>query len=343
MERRCLVVAEVAQAHDGSLGTAHAFIDACARRGVDLVKFQMHLAAEESTPSEPWRVKFSKQDASRYDYWRRMEFTFSQWQELKAHCDEAGVGFLCSPFSLEAVERLKRIGMPAWKVASGEVMNREMIDAMSETGWPIWASTGMIGWQAIDGLVAQLRMRDLPTVLFQCTTAYPTPPESVGLNVLAEMRERYGVEVGLSDHSGAPYAGLAAATLGASVLEVHATLHREAFGPDVVASLDLDQLEFLVQGVRAIESMIAHPVDKDAMAEQTAPMRALFQKSVVLREAQPAGTVLTAAHLIAKKPGTGIPASELTSCIGRTLRRAMEADSLLQFSDFEPESLEMAA
>src|SRR3954471_18592458 len=117
----CLVIGEVAQAHDGSVGFAHAFVDAIADAGADAVKFQTHIAAAESTPSEPWRVQFSKQDATRYDYWRRMEFTEAQWKELAEHAAERELLFLSSAFSVEAVELLQRIGMRAWKVASGEV------------------------------------------------------------------------------------------------------------------------------------------------------------------------------------------------------------------------------
>src|SRR6266540_6446215 len=127
-EPACLVIAEVAQAHDGSLGMAHAFIDAVAKTGADAVKFQTHIAAAESTPAEPWRVKFSPQDATRYDYWRRMEFTEAQWHGLKMHAEEQSLKFLSSPFSMEAVELLARVGVSAWKVASGEVSNPGMFD-----------------------------------------------------------------------------------------------------------------------------------------------------------------------------------------------------------------------
>src|SRR2546427_6005943 len=115
---RCLVIAEVAQNHDGSLGAAHAYIDAVARAGADAVKFQTHIAAAESTAGEPWRVKFSRQDATRYDYWKRMEFTEEQWHGLKKHAEERGLLFLSSPFSVEAVELLERVGVPAWTAPS---------------------------------------------------------------------------------------------------------------------------------------------------------------------------------------------------------------------------------
>ena len=140
---RCMVIGEVSQSHDGSLGMAHAFIDAIAKAGADAVKFQTHIAAAESTPQEPWRVKFSKQDASRYDYWKRMEFTSEQWQGLADHAQEKGLIFLSSPFSVEAVGLLERIGMPAWKVASGEVNNKVLLDAMLKTRKPILLSSGM--------------------------------------------------------------------------------------------------------------------------------------------------------------------------------------------------------
>ena len=113
----CVVIGEVAQSHDGSLGLAHAFIDAIADAGADAVKFQTHIASAESTPAEPWRVKFSPQDATRYDYWKRMEFTPEGWAGLAAHAADRGLIFLSSPFSDEAVELLERIGMPAWKIA----------------------------------------------------------------------------------------------------------------------------------------------------------------------------------------------------------------------------------
>ncbi|MBM4429428.1 MAG: N-acetylneuraminate synthase, partial [Chloroflexi bacterium] len=177
----CLIVAEVAQAHDGSLGMAHAFIDAIAKAGADAVKFQTHIAAGESTPNEPWRIRFSLQDATRYDYWRRMEFTEEQWFGLKRHADECGLIFLSSPFSVEAVELLTRVGIAAWKVASGEVSNPLIFGRMVVTGLPILLSTGMSPLSEIDIAVERVRSRELPLVVLQCTSAYPCPPEKVGL------------------------------------------------------------------------------------------------------------------------------------------------------------------
>jgi N,N'-diacetyllegionaminate synthase len=154
---RCFTVAEVAQAHDGSLGTAHAFIDAAARAGADAIKFQTHIAAAESTPAEPWRVKFSRQDETRYDYWRRMEFTEPQWAGLAAHAAEQHLAFISSPFSEEAAALLERVGLDAWKIASGEVGHASMLDRIARSGRPVLLSTGMSPIEEIDATVARLR------------------------------------------------------------------------------------------------------------------------------------------------------------------------------------------
>lgn len=323
----CLVIGEVAQAHDGSLGMAHAFIDAIAAAGADAVKFQTHIAAAESTPAEPWRVRFSPQDERRYDYWKRMEFTEEQWAGLKAHAEERGLLFLSSPFSVEAAEMLERLGMKAWKIASGEVSNPVLLDFVIGTKKPVLISTGMSPLEEIDAAVARIT----DPVVMQCTTAYPCPPEKLGLNLIPFFRERYGCAVGLSDHSGTIYPGLAAVTLGAEVLEVHVTLSREAFGVDVPASLTTTELRQLVEGVRFLERAL--PVDKDAMAAEMEPLRRMFTKSVVARFDLPEGTVLAPEHLAVKKPGGGIPASRMAELIGGRLRRAVKADEPLREED----------
>jgi N-acetylneuraminate synthase len=332
---RCLIVGEVAQAHDGSLELAHAFIDTIAAAGADAVKFQTHIAAAESTPAEPWRIPFSRQDRSRYDYWKRMEFTEEQWRSLRAHAVERGLHFVSSPFSLEAVELLIRVGVAAWKVASGEVGNPPLLARMAATGLPVLLSTGMSPLGEIDAAVGMIRAAGLPLVVLQCASLYPTPPERVGLNMLSVFRERYDCPVGLSDHSGTIYPGIAAAAMGIAVLEVHVTLSREMPGPDVAASVTTYELRRLVAGVRFVERMMAVPVDKDAQAVALAEMRGAFTKSVVARSPLAAGTVLRAEHLAMKKPGGGLPAGRWAEAIGRRLRRSLEADEALREDDLE--------
>lgn len=330
-----LIIAEVAQAHDGSLGTAHAFIDAVAEAGADVVKFQTHIAAAESTPHEPWRVKFSPQDATRYDYWKRMEFTEAQWVGLRAHALRVGMDFMSSAFSLEAFEMLQRVGVGGWKVASGEIRNTALLERMAASHLPVYLSTGMSPLAEIDEAVDVLRRWDLPFTVLQCTSMYPTPPEKLGLNLIPEFKERWGCPVGLSDHSGTVWPSLAAVALGADVVEVHVTLSRHAFGPDVPASVTPEELKQLATGARYLAWARAHPVDKDAMAEELAPMRGLFMKSAVAVRDLPAGHALDASDLVAKKPGSGIPAERIPDLVGRRLARAVAADQLLDEEDLE--------
>lgn len=333
--RRCTIIAEIAQAHDGSLGTAHAYIDAVAATGADAIKFQTHIAAAESTQSEPWRTRFSPQDGTRYEYWQRMEFSPEQWVGLKEHARDSGLLFLSSPFSLEAVELLKKVGVAGWKIASGEITNVPMLDLIADTGLPVILSTGISPLAEIDTCVSSLRRRDMPLAVLQCTTRYPSPPETIGLNILGEFRDRYGVAVGLSDHSGTIYPSMAAATLGAQVIEVHVAMSRELFGPDVPASVTTAELGQLVEGVRFIEQIMAHPVDKTEIDPELSELRDIFFKSVVPRTDLPAETVLEAEHMTTKKPGTGISASEFANLIGRTLARDVKRDVPLVEEDLK--------
>lgn len=330
-----LVIAEVAQAHDGSLGTAHAFVDAVAAAGADMVKFQTHIAAAESTPHEAWRVRFSPQDETRYAYWKRMEFTEEQWVGLRSHALKAGLDFMSSAFSVEAFELLDRVGVAGWKVASGEVRNTELLERMAATHLPVYLSTGMSPLAEIDEAVATLLRYDLEVTVMQCTSVYPTPAEQIGLNLIPAFRERWGLPVGLSDHSGTIWPGLAAVALGADVVEVHLTLSRHAFGPDVPASLTPEQLGLLVEGVRWLGTARAYPVDKDEMARELAPMRALFMKSVVAARDLEAGRKLVAGDLVAKKPGSGLAAERIPELLGRRLARPVAADQLLSEEDVE--------
>jgi N-acetylneuraminate synthase len=328
------IIAEVAQSHEGSLGNAFAFAEVARDAGAQAIKFQTHIAAEESTPSEPWRIPFSRQDASRYDYWQRMEFTFEQWQALKNHCDVLGIIFLSSPFSLMACRWLEELGVPAWKVASGEIHNAQLLDFMRGTGKPILLSTGLAAPQDATSIARELARDGQPVGLFHCTTQYPTPPEQVGLNVLQDYIDQLGeIPVGLSDHSGSPVAGILASWLGASMIEVHLTLHEKAFGPDVSSSLTPDGLRQLVRGTEAAWRMRRHPVDKAAQLGELQEIRRTFGRSLFTNRELAQGTLLTEDMLAYKKPGGGIAYEERDSLVGRTTVRPLPADHMLSADD----------
>jgi len=320
------IVAEIAQAHDGSLGMAHAYIDAVAEAGADAIKFQTHIASAESTLREPWRVKFSLQDDSRYEYWERMEFTEEQWYGLKNHAEDRGLIFFSSPFSEDAVEMLNRIGNSAWKIASGEVNNIPLVQTMLKYPLPIIISSGLCSEEDLNVAVNLCKDANAQIVLLQCTTEYPCPPEKIGLNQLNILENRYGVPVGLSDHSGVLATGLAAATMGISMLEVHVTFHKGMFGPDVGASLTIEDLRNLVNGIRHIEKILASPVIKHSTDSSVAQLKKIFGKSIVAARQLPAGHILSRSDIAFKKPGDGLPIGEYMSILGRELKEPLEPD-----------------
>lgn len=328
------VIAEVAQAHDGSLGLAHSYVDAAADAGADAVKFQTHIAAAESTLDDEFRVKFSRQDATRYDYWQRMEFTAEQWAGLAGHAKERGLVFLSSAFSPDAVRILEAIDMPAWKIASGETSSRVLIDQMAATGQPFIVSTGMSDWSEIDAIVDHVRGHGCAFSLLQCTSKYPTPLEEVGLNVIGELRGRYACPVGLSDHSGVVHPAIAALARGAEILELHITLDRRMFGPDTVASLTVEEFAQVTAFRDALAVMDGAPVDKNTIAEDLVPLRRLFVRSLAPARALAAGERMTADMIVTKKPGTGIPPDRKDELIGRVTARDVPVDRLFCEEDF---------
>ncbi|WP_246622389.1 MULTISPECIES: N-acetylneuraminate synthase family protein [Rhizobium] len=331
----CFVIGEVAQAHDGSLGAAHAYIDAVAKSGANAVKFQTHIAEAESTPDEKFRVRVFPQDATRYDYWRRMEFSSEQWAGLFDHARQRGLIFLSTPFSFEAVELLDRLGVPAWKVGSGEVGNLPMLKMMARTGKPVLLSSGMSSWSDLDDAFSVVRNNGAEIAVFQCTTAYPCPPDKIGLNLISDMKSRYGVPVGLSDHSGTIYPSLSAVTLGANLIEVHTVFSKECFGPDVPASVTTEELRRLVDGIRFTEAMMLAPVDKDVEARDKKELSILFGKSLYCKTDLQKGHKLHLRDIALKKPGTGMPARMLDDVVGKILKRDYRADEQLKESDLD--------
>ncbi|TVZ53395.1 N-acetylneuraminate synthase family protein [Dokdonia sp. Hel_I_53] len=327
------IIAEIGQAHDGSLGTLHAYIDAVATTGVDAIKFQTHIAQAESSIHEPFRIKFSKQDTTRYDYWKRMEFTQEQWIEIGKHCEEVGLKFISSPFSNAAVDVLEKANVAVYKVGSGEVNNHLLLKKILKTGKPIIISSGMSSYAELDETVKLLKEHNAQFSILQCTTSYPTAPKQYGLNIINELKERYNVTVGFSDHSAKVATGIAAVTLGANILEFHAVFDKKMFGPDVSSSLTIEEIKQLVQGIRDIEVAMNHPVDKQDNSA-FAKAKQMFEKSLAVNKDLELGHILTFEDLEAKKPkGFGILASSFADVLGRPLVRNMSAWEFLNSED----------
>lgn len=332
---RTFVIAEIAQAHDGSVGILHSLLEAAARCGVDAVKFQVHVAAAESSALEPFRVPFSYVDRTRYDYWKRMELTEEQWQEAKAHCDRLGVEFLATPFSNAAVDVLERLGVTRYKIGSGDAANPLLLTKVARTGKEVILSTGLGTLDEIDTAVALLRASGNRYGLLQCATKYPAAAADTGLAWLATLRERYRCPVGLSDHSGKIYAGLGAVALGAVAVEVHVTFDRRMFGPDAPASLTIDELASLVDGIRFLEAARGSGADK---IETTAKreLRTMFGKALAVNRAMRRGESLRFDDLEGKKPANaGIAVDQLATVIGKVLLRDMKQWEFLRREDIE--------
>ena len=327
------IIAEIGQAHEGSLGILHSYIDALAPTGVDAVKFQMHIAEAESSEHEPFRIKFSLEDGTRFDYWKRMGFSLEQWKGIKQHCDAIGLDFICSPFSNLAVDWLEELGVEQYKIGSGEVNNFLILEKIAQTAKPVILSSGMSSYEELDKTVAFLKERKVKFSILQCTTAYPTQPEQYGFNVIHELKKRYNVPIGFSDHSAKIETVIAATALGASVLEFHVVFDRQLFGPDSKSSLTISETKDLVLAVRNIATAVSNPINKNNI-ETFSSLKQIFEKSLAVNKDLPKNHILTFEDLEAKKPkGFGIEALRFQEIIGKSLNKDLKQWSFLNERD----------
>lgn len=317
-----MIIAEIAQAHDGSVGILHSYIDALAATGVDAIKFQTHIAAAESSEFEPFRKKFSYVDKSRFDYWKRMELSFEQWQRVKDHCASLNLEFISSPFSCEAVNLLEKLKVKRYKVGSGEITNHLLLQKIAATQKPVILSSGMSSFLELEEAINIFKSNNIPVSIMQCTTAYPTNPNQWGLHIISNLKERYNIPVGFSDHSGDIVACLAATALGAEVLEFHVVFDKRMFGPDAIASIEIDEVTKLVQGVKQIKSSLRNSFSKDVESEKLQELKNIFGKSLAVNKNLAKGHVLTMDDLEAKKPaGHGVPAKDFATVLGKPLSK----------------------
>lgn len=327
------IIAEIGQAHEGSLGILYSYIDALATTGIDAVKFQMHIAEAESSEYEPFRVQFSLEDETRFDYWKRMGFTLEQWKGIKQHCEGLGLDFICSPFSNLAVDWLEEMGVEQYKIGSGEVNNFLLLEKIAQTGKSVILSSGMSSYEELDNAVSFLKERKVSFSILQCTTSYPTQPEQYGLNVIQELKSRYGVVVGFSDHSAKTATCIAATVLGASILEFHVVFDRQLFGPDSKSSLTISETRDLVLAVRDISSALLHPIDKNNNTNFS-ELKQIFEKSLAVNKKLPKNHVVTFDDLEAKKPkGFGVDALRFQELIGKVLNRDLNQWDFLNEGD----------
>jgi N,N'-diacetyllegionaminate synthase len=329
-KKKCKIIAEVGQLHDGKIKNAHNIIERLAKTKVDAIKFQTHYAEEESTLKEPWRIKFSKKDKTRYDYWKRMEFSQKQWWELKKHCEKYKIEFLSSPFSKKAVDILNEVGIKYFKLASGEINNPFLIKELIKTKKPVLISTGMSNFKEIDKIVKQFKRTKIKFCLLQCTSKYPSNAKDLGLNNIKIFKERYKCLTGLSDHSGNLFSSLAAISLNANFVEVHVTYSKNHFSPDSSSSLTFQEIGELVKGRNYISEIINNPVNKNKLDKVLIKHRKIFTKSVVLNKDLDKNHKIKLSDLSLKKPNIGINADSIGKVLGKKLIKKMKKNTFLQ-------------
>jgi N,N'-diacetyllegionaminate synthase len=332
-----MIIAEIAQAHDGSVGILHSYIDALASTGVDAVKFQTHIAEAESSQHETFRVPFSYVDKTRFNYWKRMELSLEQWKEVRNHCYEVGLKFISSPFSCKAIDVLEASEVDMYKVGSGEVNNHLLLEKIAETGKPVILSSGMSTLCELDAAVSIYTSRDIPVSVLQCTTAYPTAPEQWQLHIIKTLKCRYhNIKIGYSDHSGDIISCIAATALGADILEFHVVFDKRMFGPDAKASLEIDEVARLVNGVKQLRASLSVESTKDEQAQRVTDLKKLFGKSLSVNKDLAAGHTITFNDLEAKKPyGFGIAPSEYKNLIGKKVVRPLKQWDFLNLHDIQ--------
>lgn len=324
------IIAEIGSVHDGSFGNACKLIEAAAECGADTVKFQLHIAEAETLKDAPTPKHFSAEP--RYEYFKRTAFTIDQWKQLIKKAKELHVKFLVSPFSLEAVDVLEELNISAYKIASGEVTNLPLLEKIASTKKPIILSSGMSNWNELDQAVNILKTS--PLTIMQCTSAYPCPPEKVGLNIISEMKSRYNLPIGYSDHTMGIAAAVAAATLGASMIEKHFTFSRLMYGSDAKYATEPEEFKQFTEELHNVWKMLESPVDKSNVNEFT-DMKDIYEKSIVTACPVSKGTVLKQEHLAYKKPGNGIPAKEYQSILGRIIKNDLPKDHMLLNEDLQ--------
>ena len=323
------IIAEIGSIHDGSIGNALKAIDVAAESGANIVKFQTHIAKAESLPNAP-SPSFFKEE-SRIDYFLRTAFNIEQWIKIAEHCKEKNVEFLSSPFSLEAVELLEKVGVSSYKIPSGEVTNLPLLERISETSKCVYLSSGMSNWSELDEAIKILR-KSKKLIPMQCTSSYPCAPESVGLNVIEEMRERYKLSIGFSDHTLGFAAAISAVAMGCVAIEKHFTFSKLMYGSDAAHSMEPKEFKLFCNAIKEAAIIRDVKVDKDNLNEFK-QMKRIFQKSIVTSCDIKKGELICKDKIAFKKPGDGISASQYKKIIGKKLKRDMPQNVQISWGD----------
>jgi sialic acid synthase SpsE len=318
-----LVIAEVGINHEGSIDKALKLVDAAAAVGAEVVKFQCHITDKEMVPTDMTPGEISTEKL--WDIIKRCELTEAEEREVQAYCLRKGMMYLSTPFSREAADRLNDMGVPGFKIGSGECNNIPLLEHIASMGKPIILSTGMNDLPSIRRSVAAIQKYDVPLALLHCTSMYPTPYEKVRLGGVTDLRSNFpDLPIGLSDHSMGIWTCLGAVALGACILEKHFTISRAWPGPDTGISIEPRELADMIIGSRAIWQ--ARGGSKTILPDEQ-PVIDFAYATVVTIAPVKAGQTFSRENVWVKRPGTGkILAERLNDVIGRTARRDIAAE-----------------
>ena len=332
-------IADIAANHDGSLERAKDLIYLAKEAGADAAKFQ-HFKAETIVSDKGFKSLGSQ--SSHQASWKKSVFEIYknasvslEWSPiLKETCKKADIAFFTSPYDFDLVNHIDEY-VPAYKIGSGEVTNFLLLEKIISTRKPIILSSGMSSLSELDRTVSFLKSRNADFSILQCTTSYPTKPHQYGLNVIRELRNRYNIKVGYSDHSSEIGTCIAATALGAEILEFHVVFNKDIFGPDSKSSLTIDETMQLVKAVRDIKTALNNPVDKNDISNFR-DVKDIFEKSLSINKDMKSGEVITKDDLEAKKPrGFGISASDYLKIIGMKVKNDIKKYSFINYKDIK--------
>lgn len=322
------IIAEAADQHFGSLDNAFKLIDGAKEAGADCIKFQHHLPDEEMLPDVPMSDNF---DTPLYDFLKENAFTIKQHKKVKEYCENIGIDFLCTPFSLKAAEELLTIGVQFFKIGSGEMTDIPTISAIADMGLPMIVSTGMSTFEEIDRTYNLLTKKNIKFALMNCTSEYPPIYEDINLKVISIMQKRYPeATIGHSDHTGDLITSYGAVSLGAKLIEKHIILDKTIKAPDQKVSIDLEELKELVQNIRNLEKSLG---DEKKVNTKENPIREWAFRSIVSLRKINIGEKITQDMIWSKRPGTGIPSHMMNEIIGKVAINEIQENTLLKMED----------
>ncbi len=333
----CFIIAEAGVNHNGDLATGHKLIDAAVEAGADAVKFQSFFAKELVTPAATkadYQVETTGMAGGQTTMLQELELTLEGQAELKTHCDEAGILYLCTPYENYSTDMLEQIGVGAFKIASTDTNNIPFLRHVATKGRPVIISTGMSTLAEVELAIETLRpsLRD-KIIILHCTSEYPAPIGEVNLGVIATMRQAFACPTGYSDHTEGIGVAPWAVAAGACLIEKHFTLDRNSPGPDHRASLEPDELSSLVRTLKNVEVAMGDGVKRVMPAEQK--NKPLMQKSLVARRLIRAGEVIDEIDLAAKRPALGLQPYWFDRVVGKRAAKDIPADALIQLSSID--------